>query len=270
MKRQRVKQPESIERFLNSRFEADETQDHLRPPSEVAEQYTEDERSSFCIYEFGMPPPHLQPVSKSKEWYGDTPADWKHGWQGIPLEALFNCIVTKTPLVDVWEGNQVVYVYETYARARAGAAWVNIFDDGSLIKAVLSVFYDLCDGWPKKGRTYHTTRPRSANVASIFIEIVDAKAIELGEPVQMIWDATLEICPEKVRAIFERLGQFADVQQAGPQAASTSQSSQGAMPPGVGQDKSGTSKGVWGTPEQEPPQRPVSYTHLTLPTNREV
>ena len=76
---------------------------------------------------------------------------------------------------------------------------------------------------------------------------MDAKEIELGEPLQLIWDATLEICPEKVRAASERPD---------PQAASASQSSQGAMPPDVGQDKSGAGQGVWGPPGKEPPQRP--------------
>ena len=29
------------------------------------------------------------------------------------------------------------------------------------------------------------------------------------------------------------------------------------MPPDVGEDKPGTSQGVWGTKEKEPPQRPI-------------
>jgi len=243
----RVKQPESIMRFLQSRFEADDTKEPVSQPVNATDKFKEDGRASFRIYEFGLPPPHLHPVSKTKEWYGAAQADWREGWQGIPLEALFNCIVTKTPLVDTWEEQQVVYIHDTYAKARTNAVWVNLFDDGSLIKAVLDVRFDVCDGWTKKQRSYHTIRPRSAKIASILIEIMDAKEIELGEPLQLIWDATLEICPEKVRAASERPD---------PQAASASQSSQGAMPPGVGQDKSGAGQGVWGAPEKEPPQRP--------------
>ena len=202
-KTKRVKQPESIERFLDSRFAADETTEHLHPPIEVTEQFPEDKRSSFVIYEFAMPPLVLPQVSKSKEYYGNTPANWLPAWQGIPLESFFNCIVTKTPLIDVWDGNQVVYAHDNYAKARGSVAWVNLFDDGSLIRAVLSIRYDQSDSWPKKGKSFIAARPRSVRVAGIRFEIVDAKDIQLGEPVQMIWDATLEICPERVRALHE-------------------------------------------------------------------
>ena len=58
----------------------------------------------------------------------------------------------------------------------------------------------------------------------------------------------MRICPEKIRAAHERQE---------PQAASTSQSSQGAMPPDVGEDKSGAGQGVWGPTAKEPPQRPI-------------
>ena len=79
-------------------------------------------------------------------------------------------------------------------------------------------------------------KTEGCKIARIFIEILDAEELELSEPIQLIWDATLEICPEKIRAAHERQE---------PQAASTSQSSQGAMPPDVGEDKSGASQGVW-------------------------
>ena len=163
-----MKQPESIMRFLQSRFEADDTKEPVSQPVIATNKFEEDRRASFRIYEFGLPPPHLHPVSKTKEWYGDAQADWREGWQGVPLEALFNCVVTKTPLVDIWEEQEVVFIYDTYAKARTSAVWVNLFDDGYLIRAVLDVRFDICDGWSRTQKIIPLYKTNGCNNCKIF------------------------------------------------------------------------------------------------------
>ena len=209
---------------METRFAADETALHLQPPKLIEERYSEDNRPSLMIYEFTMLPFQLSGISKSKEYYGATAANWRDGWQGIAMESVFNCIVTKTPQDELYDGNQVVYAHDNYPRARTHAGWVNLFDDGSPIRAVLSIRWDQSDSRPKKGKPFITIRPRSSKVVAIRFEVMDAKDIELGETVQMIWDATFEICPERVRARRDRLANLppGDVPHEAPQAASTS------------------------------------------------
>ena len=62
----RLKKPESIERFLENRFAADETMLHLQPPKLIEERYSQDNRPSLMIYEFAMLPFQLPRVSKTK------------------------------------------------------------------------------------------------------------------------------------------------------------------------------------------------------------
>ena len=234
---------------MKSRFEAGDTKEFLGEPKNATDKHLSwDASKSYSVYEFELAPPDLHPVSKTKEWYGAAQADWREGWQGVPLEALFNCVATKTPLVDLYEEQEVVFIYDTFSKARTSAVWVNLLDDGSIVRAILEVRFDVNDGWSRKQKSYHSIRPRAAKIANIVIEIMDAAQLGLGETIQLIWDATLEICPEKIRTAQKKQE---------PQASSTSQSSQGAMPPVVGEDKPGTSQGVWGTKEKEPPQRPI-------------